>query len=222
LLAPSTRGRRRSTSFAEYAANLASLYESLARVTGSNVIVDSSKLPSYAAALCSIETLDVSVIHLVRDPRAVAYSWSSGASNPGAIERMGIAKSSFYWSLFNAGAEVLRRRRDSTYLRLRYEDLVEDPCAAFERVVAFAGVQTNRMPFTGPRSASVAATHTVSGNPARFRTGSIEIAADDRWVLGMTTAEKRLVTGMTLPLLLRYGYSPSLTGAHRAPQRVYT
>jgi hypothetical protein len=222
LIAPSIRSRGRLRSIAEYAGNLASLYESLARVTGSSVIVDSSKLPSYAAALCSIETLDVSVIHLVRDPRAVAYSWSTGASNPGAIERMGIAKSSFYWSLFNAGAEALRRRCDSRYLRLRYEDLVEDPCAAFDRVLTFAGVHTDRMPFTGPHSASVAATHTVSGNPARFRTGAIEIAPDDRWVLGMTTAEKRLVTGMTLPLLLRYGYSPSLTEAHRAPQRVYT
>jgi hypothetical protein len=222
LLAPSLRSLKRSEPFAEYAGNLATLYESLARVTGSSVIVDSSKLPSYAAALCSIETLDVSVVHLVRDPRAVAYSWSSGASNPGSIERMGIARSSLYWNLFNAGAEALERRVGGRYLRLRYEDLVEDPPAAFERVLALAGVSADRLPFSGPRSASVSPTHTVSGNPARFRTGSIDIAEDDRWRRGMTTAEKRLVAMMTLPLLLRYGYSPRLAEAHRAPQRVCT
>ena len=93
LFSPGLRRRWRPGLLEEYADSLASLYGSLARVTGSRVIVDSSKLPAYAAVLGSIDGIEVYVVHLTRDPRAVAYSWASG-TNPGITERVGIGKSS--------------------------------------------------------------------------------------------------------------------------------
>jgi hypothetical protein len=221
LFAPALRRRWRNDLFEEYAGTLRSLYQALAQATGSRVIVDSSKLPAYAAVLGAIEGLDVRVVHLIRDPRAVAYSWSKGSSSPGGIERVGMGKSSLYWNLFNVGAEALHRQHGLPYLRLRYEDLVEEPKAAFARILAFAGEETAFTPFTGSHAATVAPTHTVSGNPSRFRTGVIEIAPDTRWVAGMPALQKRAVELMTLPGLVRYGYSrtpPStgvqLRGAH--------
>jgi hypothetical protein len=208
----SSRQRWRAELFNEYTRTLASLYRSLANATGSRVIVDSSKLPSYLAALAAVDSVEVSVVHLIRDPRAVAYSWTRGSSNPGPIDRTGMAKSSLNWNLFNAGAEAVSRSHGLPYLRLQYEELVDSPASALERILAFSGEDTDYTPLSGPRTALVSPTHTVSGNPARFRSGSIEIERDTRWFAGMPAVEKHAVALMTLPLLLRYGYSPAPRG----------
>ena len=46
----------------------------------------------------------------------------------------------------------------------------------------------------------------MSGNPARFRTGSIELQPDEEWRVKMGGADKNVVTALTAPLLLKYGY----------------
>jgi hypothetical protein len=46
----------------------------------------------------------------------------------------------------------------------------------------------------------------VSGNPSRFRTGKIELQLDEEWKVKMRGADKNVVTALTAPLLLKYGY----------------
>ena len=46
------------------------LYHGIADATGARVVVDSSKWPTYAHLLNSIPSIDLYVLHLVRDPRA--------------------------------------------------------------------------------------------------------------------------------------------------------
>ena len=50
------------------------LYPAIAETTGARFIVDSSKLPTYTYALSLVPSIDLRVVHLVRDPRAVAHS----------------------------------------------------------------------------------------------------------------------------------------------------
>ena len=59
-----------------YATLLAVLYRSIQKVASAKVIVDSSKDPSFAFVLASIPEIRLSVVHLVRDSRAVAFSWT--------------------------------------------------------------------------------------------------------------------------------------------------
>jgi hypothetical protein len=54
------------------------LYEITARSTGVRVIVDSSKRLSNGALLRLMRNVDPFIVHIVRDPRAVAYSQRSG------------------------------------------------------------------------------------------------------------------------------------------------
>jgi hypothetical protein len=58
--------------------------------------------------------------------------------------------------------------------------------------------------------------HQVAGNPMRFRTGRVDIRADEAWRTGFGAARRRLVTALTLPLLARYGYlgTGSASAAH--------
>jgi hypothetical protein len=53
---------------------------------------------------------------------------------------------------------------------------------------------------------AVDATHTVSGNPLRFTTGPLTIRSDTAWQTEMRPRHRRVVTGATLPFLVRYGY----------------
>src|SRR5438067_9142701 len=69
------RDGRRWDALDRYAPLAASLYRAIADVTGAKVVVDSSKRPSDAALLPLLEGVDPYFIHLVRDPRAVAFSW---------------------------------------------------------------------------------------------------------------------------------------------------
>jgi hypothetical protein len=61
--------------------------------------------------------------------------------------------------------------------------------------------------FTGEPTVTLAPTHSVKGNPDRFRTGPIEIRLDDEWRRAMRPRDRRVVTALTWPLLLRYGYA---------------
>ncbi|MFD0598780.1 hypothetical protein ACFQZ4_46160 [Catellatospora coxensis] len=68
-------------------------------------------------------------------------------------------------------------------------------------------------PFVGDRTVELAANHTVSGNPGRFRTGTVELRADDAWRDQLPVATRLATTALALPLMQRYGYP--LTGQNR-------
>ncbi len=59
----------------EYTDALRRFYRTILDTTGSKVVVDSSKLPLYGHVLGTISEVELYVVHLVRDPHAVAYSW---------------------------------------------------------------------------------------------------------------------------------------------------
>jgi hypothetical protein len=195
----------------EYQATLARLYLAVQRHTGCRVLVDSSKSPVYARLLATIPGVDVTVVHLVRDPRATAWSFLRKKRLPDfgddrLMQRQHPLVSARRWSLWQGVTELLWRRHSGRYLRLRYEDFVRDPQPAVRRIAAMTGEAPALLPFTGPVTVRLAATHSVSGNPNRFGTGEIDLRADEEWRRAMRTGDRALVTALTWPLLLRYGY----------------
>jgi len=204
------RGRREGDSDG-YQAALSRLYQAVARQTGCRVIVDSSKSPVYARLVAAIPGLEVAVVHLVRDPRATAWSFLRKKRLPDfgddrLMQRQHPLVSARRWSLWQATTELLWRRRGRRYLRLRYEDFIGDPPAAIRRIAALAGEAPAALPFSGPTTVRLAATHSVSGNPNRFGTGEVELRADEEWRRGMRGLDRGMVTALTWPLLLRYRY----------------
>src|SRR4029077_11882222 len=59
---------------AAYRGILAKLYAAIAEVTGARMIVDSSKIATFALLLRGIDDVDLRTAHLVRDPRGVVHS----------------------------------------------------------------------------------------------------------------------------------------------------
>ena len=206
------RGRRRLAGRVQkFLINYGRLYEAIGAVTGSRVIVDSSKEPAHGFAMGMIPGLEFYVLHLIRDPRAAAYSWSKKKPQPDTdarehMVRFSPAKSSALWDSWNASAEALWRRAPQRYLRLRYEDFVADPRRSFEKILDLVGERDAEPPLVGEREVKLGVSHTVSGNPNRFETGAVELRPDHAWISAMSPRDKALVTALTTPLLQRYGY----------------
>jgi hypothetical protein len=195
--------------------NYGRLYEAVGKVTDSRVVVDSSKEPAHGFAMGMVPGVDFYVLHLIRDPRAAAYSWSKKKFQPDTdtrehMVRFSPTKSSALWDSWNASAEALWRRTPERYLRLRYEDFVSDPRESFEKILTLIGEPDAAPPLVGEREVKLGVSHTVSGNPNRFETGAVALRTDREWISSMSPRDKALVTTLTFPLLSHYGYPVTL------------
>lgn len=190
---------------------LDSLYRAIGEPAGARVVVDSSKSPSYGYLLGMLPSVDLRVVHLIRDPRGTAFSWrrkvlrSDGASER-EMQRMSLPKSSALWSIWNLTAEAMWKRSGVPYRRIRYEDLVADPAEAVKTVLDLAGIAPEGLDFIRDGSVTLDAHHTISGNPMRLRTGEVELKPDLEWVTAMPLGQRLVVTALTAHSLKRYGY----------------
>ncbi len=201
----------------EYVATHRRLYQAAAEITGAEVIVDSSKHASLAfclrgagAATALSETGGeaLSVVHLVRDARAVAHSWRRWVRRPEdgtPMTRWHPAAAALHWLTQNLAFHLLARR-GVTVVRVRYEDLVDSPRPTLTRLT-----RRLRLPDADPAlldngKIMLTVGHTVSGNPMRFAVGALPLRLDDSWRTGLARRHRWLVTALTWPLLLRYGY----------------
>ena len=191
-----------------YIHHLQRICRAILNVTGADVIVDSSKLPSYCYLLTQLSGTDVQLVHLVRDSRAVAFSFMRKRRKPeirqraAYMRRFSPVRSARDWDLLNVGMEMLRNAK-CRYDFVRYEDLVNDPGTELSRLMRHTGEVVN-MPTNGAFSLSTS--HTVAGNPLRFTQDQIRIRPDTEWKERMGRVEYSVVTALTWPLLLRYGY----------------
>jgi hypothetical protein len=195
-----------------YRDEIARLYHAIAEVTGANVIVDSSKTPAGAAVLARIDGIEPYLLHVVRDPRATAYSWSRRVLQPDLLvprdmPRHSAAASTATWVGWNMLVEDLARNGyGDRSRRLRYEDFAADPRGTVADLLEVLGVPPAGSPFTDRRELQLTANHTVGGNPGRFRTGSITIAPDDAWRAEQARRRRLVSTVIAAPLLRRYRY----------------
>ncbi len=198
----------------DLATMLGRLLGHLARVSGRETIVDSSKLPAYAALLGRSDLLDVYVVHVVRDPRAVSWSWqrqSASGQVPGyeeQMERFGLTKSSLMWLESAISTSALARRGGRAAHVLRYEDFVSSPGRELRRVAAFAGLDGSGSAdgLVDEHGLHLSPSHAVAGNPNRMRSGPLTLRIDDEWERCMPAGPRRLVTALTTPRRHSYGY----------------
>ncbi len=191
---------------------LGAIYRAVLEVTGGRVVVDSSNIPTFALLLRAVPGADVRLLHLTRDSRGVAFSWRKtvekrdGAEAPELMLRYGPTQASARYVLYNALTEALRLGR-SPYLRVRYEDLVARPAASLDQIAAFVGIEPGvASALVRDGDVDLAPGHNIDGNPIRFKHGTITVRTDDAWRREMAPPDRRVVSVLTSPLLLRYGY----------------
>lgn len=188
------------------------LYAGISTAADGATIIDSSKSPPYGVLLEGIPGSDLRAVHLVRDIRGVAYSWSKEVTRPDTpgrtvhMPRLGASAVAARWLAHNTMMELLGRRAPVS--RLRYEAFLADPRPELSRVLGQIGlaIDARALDFISDGAVTLRANHTVMGNPMRMATGSVPLRLDDAWRTNLPAGPRRLVTALTGPMLVRYGY----------------
>jgi Sulfotransferase family len=219
LWLPRLRSARYRADLHAYAEVLGSLYQAAADVSGARFVIDSSKEPHQAWLLREIPGIELHMIHLVRDSRAVAFSWRRQRSRPEvywrseSMERRSVLRSALDWDMVNL-LTATRRSSLASYTVIRYEDLVGRPEEVSATIARSLGEIWRVDPLGDSRVVSLRRSHTASGNPSRFQTGDIRIVSDDEWRAKMRPNDRLLVSALTAPILFRYGYPLSTSPRH--------
>lgn len=182
------------------------------------VLVDSSKSIPFLINIAGDPRFDVEILHLTRDPRAVAYSWSRLTNTQDAdgvtFPRFSAFRSSIYWTIFNLAplrfTNVNRSQRS-------YEDFVASPRSVIADVCEQYGLEFPEHDWDNGTTVTVEPQHTISGNPSRFRLGATSIREDQRWKTDMRRRDRAIVTVCTAParwilaVTQRRGHQPQTT-----------
>jgi hypothetical protein len=206
LIAPRLGSRRFREAHVRLVDMLSRLYDAVqevAAVSGPTVaLIDSSKHPSYLFLLRTMPRHEVRLLHVVRDPRGVAHSWSKQVVRPESgepMEQLGTVRACARWISHNlmfqlAGLLRVPRRR------LAYEKFTHTPAEVAQCVDALlVGSSSLALAIEGA-AVQLGTDHTVSGNPMRFDHGTVTIRSDDRWRDAMPLAQRLLVGFLTTPL----------------------
>jgi hypothetical protein len=185
------------------------LYAAIPQATGSRLIVDASKWPMYGAMVSMLPSVEMYVLHLVRDPRAVAFSWTRSKVRPGEmyIPRQNVLKTTGYWVAVNPAVEQYwNAGANPRYMRMTYESFVQSPRASLERILEFVGASGLTLPLRGERTVMTDATHSVAGNESRAARGELALRLDDEWRRKLPRHHRAVVEALTWPMLVKYGY----------------
>jgi UDP-N-acetylglucosamine transferase subunit ALG13 len=196
----------------EYAGYYNQIYCAAAEVCGVEVVIDSSKHVSLAFALSHRRDVDLRVLQVVRDPRAVVYSWSKDVARPEAtpgegeeqMAKYSTVRASLWWLVSNALVEALRLRRVPR-TRVRYEDLVTRPEETLRAAVRALDLPLEpKLDRDGNDQVVLSRPHSVAGNPMRFHSGPITLRLDDKWHTELSPGRRRVATLLTWPLYRWY------------------
>lgn len=205
------RGPAHPDDLEEYAEITRALFRAVREVSGSEIVVDNSKLPAEANLRAATAGLDTRIVHLVRDSRGVAFSRSRQVPRQDIenrlMRRIPPGRTAARWTFYNFILEAISRRPQR--LMLRYEDLVASPQEEFRRVVDFLGIAASAQDllFLRGNEVDLVGDHGIWGNPMRLRSGPQSIRLDEEWRRAMPWSTRVKVTALSLPGLLRYGYA---------------
>lgn len=189
------------------------LYSSARDISGNSILIDSSKDPCYALVLQRVPSIELSIVHLVRDARAVTHSRvvrrkkqiASRQSTLTMGENVGIMRSCSQWLRVNHAAHRLFGSGPGRYCVLRYEDFSRDPLRELKRI-SWPGDLDISSVSCQEGGIELSRNHMFSGNPGRFEHGRQAIVDQQHWRTDLRPSARLLVNLLTFPLQRRYGY----------------
>ncbi len=196
-----------SSDVARYGTVMRTVYRAIAQATRATTLIDSSKLPIELAAIAPSYP-KLRVIHLVRDPRAVAASWKRDIRwdmPDGSTLRLpthAAWASAARWNLYHFLTSVVVRSQHLPTLRISYESLVRLEKQAIADVAAFT--DDPRLADRARQAAAhagleVPVQHAIAGNPGRRSGESLMLREDDSWTSELSNGERLAVSAIGLP-----------------------
>lgn len=191
------------------------LYLTIGKMTGARILVDSSKTPAHFLMLKKALKEDITVLHLVRDGRAVAYAWNKRAKLDPSLKmpqeahmpQRNLSLSIIRWMLENYYMSKLGQGQ-TNYEVLRYEDFVSDPVNRLRQgLKKLEGSEGDiRWLEQIQKHMHLNPTHSVGGNPIRFQNERLSIMPDQAWIYNMSASSRMWLTILAFPVLRKFGY----------------
>lgn len=186
--------------------------EEVSRAAGVKAIVDSSgtsgQCMGRAGALSRLDGVNVKLMKLTRDPRAVV---SSALRKPGSPEReqsrlpplLQTVKVALSWSLSSAASDRIGSRPEIVPCRIRYEDFVRSPTDELERMARELELDFGSVIGRLENGEPLRPRHNIAGNRLRFEE-AIHIRSNTSYSLD--SPYFAVASALTLPLRRLYRY----------------
>ncbi len=199
--------------FERYARETRELFESIQRVSGKSIIVDSSKDRGRALALSRIPGIELYIIHLVRDVHGVARSLkkrfdkNEKAGLADASKGMPVWRASAQWCAVNLESEWVKRHipRDRS-LVLRYEELVSRPRETLLQIGQLVGCDFTEFANAIAAGQPLQVNHPIAGNRLRMAK-TVKLKVDDEWKHTLSGREIRTIDLIAGWMMHLYGYN---------------
>ena len=186
------------------------LYQAIFDTRSEKIIVDSSKNIGYLYLLMKMGRVDLYIIHMIRNCKAVAFSWKRKRERKEYIldkrymPQFKVHGTALRWGIFNQIIAKMASR--GNYLPVTYEQFTQEPQKTMDCILRFAGLSP-RLLFSGGKIC-FKANHTVAGNPNRLKHGDTIIKTDDEWKDHLPVTSRLVIDFLSLPFFL--GYKRSL------------
>lgn len=179
------------------------LFRLILQKTNKTIIVDSSKRFYRLKLLEKSDKFDVLILHLVRDPRAYAYS--SLHEKEKIIEnKIYIYLSVLKWLRKNLSMKLLLGQK-SNYLMVKYEDFVANPDLEIAKVLQKLNLQFEQK--TTDLSFRDDSQHIFSGNHKVIAKQEAKISKDIRYIKNLTKSQWFISSVLALIGLITFNYS---------------
>ena len=158
------------------------LYEIIAKESGKNIIVDTSRLAVRLLAISLSEKLNVFPIYVIRDPRGVVNSLFKKE-----IRDYGKRKNSFFshtlkWIVKNfLTLNAMKNIKVNKKIYLWYKFFTKNPAEVLSSLERVINCKIDYTVEDGIVSLNLKAGHVFTGNRSRFNTGKISIREDTKW-----------------------------------------
>jgi len=178
------------------------LIHSVSEVAGTDKIVDSSKIGLRYKFIKRIKSIEIKVIRIVRDGRAVALTYidpenfadaenaemrCGGMGGNRDHEKKQMHEAAREWLRSNEEAEaVIRTLNDDQWIQIRYEDLCTNPDEILNKIFRFIGVDPSKR-IENFRNVE----HHVIGNGMRLDKTN-EVVLDERWKTSLSEKDLKL------------------------------
>ncbi|MCH7750692.1 MAG: sulfotransferase [Planctomycetes bacterium] len=173
------------------------IYEVIRRVTHCPVILESTKVPRRLKELYLADPRSFKLIYLIRDGRAVAAS---------AMRRIGMdmKTAAGEWERWNrrswwAQLTVPARQK----IRIRYEDICQSTEPTLQSICQFLEIPFEQSMLELRKSES----HSLGGNPMRFRQEESTIRLDEQWREQLTEKDLSIFNSVAGRMNRRFGYT---------------
>ena len=185
----------------QYIALHQSILDSIYSDSDKSTLLDSSKYIGRAVALNKLVNLDLKVIYVVRDVRGVINSFSKKVQTSKSP-----LSTSMYYLLINSAAEFATRLFfRKKVIKIRYEDLIENPIQLFEKLEKFINVDLTDVKEKIYKEQPFSIGHIIGGNRLK-ENEEIYFRKDVGWQEKFSSFQRVIYYIFSAPIMLLNKY----------------